>query len=79
MHTSTPRAKWRDAVVRMQLWGFGVIGDLTVTVQEEARFLQKKFQKKSERAKLSSSRRKDFRTLAGKRFFKTRIRFCDRL
>jgi hypothetical protein len=32
----TRRAKLRGVGVRMQSWGFSVIGDLTVTVQEEA-------------------------------------------
>jgi hypothetical protein len=32
----TRRAKQRGDDIRMQSWGFSVIGDLTVTVQEEA-------------------------------------------
>jgi hypothetical protein len=39
----------------MQLWGYSAIGDLTVTVQEEPRFLRKKFQKKFARKNLSNS------------------------
>ncbi|MGZ6021268.1 MAG: hypothetical protein ACXWLQ_01555 [Rhizomicrobium sp.] len=41
--------------VSMQLWGYSAIGDLTVTVQEEPRFLRKKFQKKFARKNLSNS------------------------
>jgi hypothetical protein len=39
----------------MQLWGYSLTGDLTVTVQEQAGLLQKKFWKKFGLAKLSNT------------------------
>ena len=42
MHMRNALAQSGDGVVRMQLWGFSVICDLTVTVQEGSRLLQKK-------------------------------------
>jgi len=57
-----------SAHVSTQLWGYSAIGDLTVTVQEALGFLQKKFQKKIRRAKLSHTLQHFGRRKTGKKF-----------